>query len=137
MSRSTQGTAPWLQRPISRTVLALFFGVAGILHFIFPQQYASTMPPWLPAHDALVAMSGVCEIAGAIGILIARLRFAAGIGLLLLCVAVLPANVQMWLAAMTASKAWWIIGLLLLRLPLQIPLMWWIWQVACARRVAV
>lgn len=127
----------WLQRRSARIALVVFFSVAGILHFIFPRQYASTMPPWLPAHAALVAISGVCEIAGALGLLIPRLRFAAGIGLLLLCVAVLPANVQMWLAAMAASKAWWIICLLLLRLPLQIPLMWWIWQVACARPAAV
>lgn len=123
----------WLQRPAARTALVLLFATAGILHFIFPDQYSATIPAWLPAHGALVAISGICEIAGAFGLLIPRLRRAAGFGLLLLCVAVLPANVQMWLAAMAAHKAIWIELLLLLRLPLQIPLMVWIWQ--ASRRI--
>jgi uncharacterized membrane protein len=123
-----------LQRPGSRIALALFFTTAGVLHFIFPRQYSATIPPWLPAHGALVVISGVCEIAGALGLLVPPLRRAAGMGLLLLCLAVLPANVQMWLAALDADKAFWIQLLLLLRLPLQIPLMVWIWQAARGAR---
>lgn len=87
------------------------------------------MPPWLPAHAALVAISGWCELAGGIGLLLPLTRRAAGWGLLVLCIAVLPANIQMWLDAMTAGKAWWVQAMLLFRLPLQLPLMWWIWCV--------
>ena len=51
----------------------------------------------------------------------------AGWGLLLLCVAVLPANLQMLLNAIAAGKPGWLVSLLLLRLPLQALLMRWIW----------
>lgn len=118
-----------LRSRTARVLLAVFFSTAGLLHFVFPSQYAGVIPPWLPAHAALVFISGVCELAGGIGLLLPLTRRAAGWGLLLLCVAVLPANIHMWLDAMHAGKALWIISLLLLRLPLQIPLMMWIWYV--------
>lgn len=124
-------TAALLARPASRIALAVFFCVAGVLHFIFPGQYSAVMPAWLPAHGALVFISGVAEIAGGLGLLAPSLRRAAGVGLLLLCIAVLPANVQMWLNAVAADKPLWVLALLLLRLPLQLPLMLWIW---CASR---
>ena len=125
-----------MNQPIPRLSLAIFFIGAGILHFVFPAQYASTMPPWLPWHDELVAISGVCEIAGGIGVLLASTRKAAGIGLILLCVAVLPANVQMLLDAQASDKATWILALLWLRLPLQLLLITWIWRATHTRPVA-
>ena len=117
--------------PWPRLLLALFFILAGILHFVFPVQYASVMPSWLPWHAELVAISGVCEIAGGLGVLWRRTRSSAGIGLILLCIAVLPANVQMLINAMAEDKAGWMIALLWLRLPLQALLIWWIWRVTC------
>ena len=115
-----------LQGPVSRWLLALFFTVAGILHFVFPAAYISVMPPWLGWHATLVFISGVAECAGGIGVLLPATRRLAGIGLLLLCIAVLPANVQMLLDAREAHRAGWIILLLVLRLPLQLMLMGWI-----------
>jgi uncharacterized membrane protein len=102
---------------------------SGVLHFLFPAQYAATIPPWLPWHAELVAISGLCEIAGGIGLLPLRTRKVAGIGLILLSLAVLPANVQMLIDARQAAKASWIIALLWLRLPLQALLIVWIWRV--------
>lgn len=123
-----------MKKSWSRLLLALFFITAGVLHFIFPVQYASTVPPWLPWHRELVAVSGLCEIAGGIGILPIRTRVAAGIGLILLCLAVFPANVQMLLDARQAGKAPWILALLWLRLPLQALLMMWIWSATFRRK---
>jgi uncharacterized membrane protein len=113
----------------SRWLLALFFSVAGILHFVFPAAYMAVMPPWLGWHAALVAVSGIAEIAGGLGVLPRSTRRWAGIGLLLLCVAVLPANVQMLLDAVLSAKAPWLLALLVVRLPLQVVLMAWIWIV--------
>lgn len=120
-------------RQSARFLLAVLFCTSGVLHFIFSTQYASVIPPWLPAHATLVIVSGWCELAGALGLLIASTRRLAGWGLLLLCVAVLPANIQMWLDAVAVGKAFWIQALLLIRVPLQVPLMWWIWRVMHAR----
>ncbi len=111
---------------LSRYLLALFFVVAGILHFVFMPKYMGVMPPWLPWHGALVVISGLCEIAGGIGVLSPRARRWAGWGLIVLCVAVLPANFQMLLDAQAAgaSTAW--LTALWLRLPLQGALIAWI-----------
>ena len=110
----------------SRILLAVFFIVAGCLHFIFPANYSRVMPPWLPAHLSLVLLSGGFEIAGGIGVLLPRLRRSAGIGLILLSLAVLPANVQMWLNARAEGNALGWQALLILRLPLQLLLIYWI-----------
>lgn len=114
----------------SRYVLAAIFIAAGTLHFIIPDSYVSIMPPALPFPRELVYLSGGAEIAGGIGLLMERTRRAAGIGLILLLLAVWPANLQMLLNARAArAAAWWQL-LLLLRLPLQILLIVWACRVS-------
>ena len=127
----------WLRSGISRGLLALFFLIAGLLHFVFPQAYMSVMPAWLGWHAELVFVSGVAECAGAIGLLPRWTRRWAGVGLLALCVAVLPANVQMLIDAISGGRAAWIIALLVVRLPLQLLLMRWIWLAAGLDRADV
>ena len=41
-----------------------FFIAAGANHFVNPRSYRAIMPDYLPAHDELVAISGVAEMAG-------------------------------------------------------------------------
>lgn len=115
-------------------LLAAFFIVGGVMHFVLPATYAGVMPPWLPYHAALVAISGVAEIAGGVGVLLPPLRRAAGWGLILLSIAVFPANVQMLLDVQAAGRPGWQIALLVIRLPLQAALIWWIWRVAARRQ---
>ena len=112
-----------------RMLLAAFFIVGGVMHFVLPDVYARIMPEWLGWHAELVAISGVCEVAGGIGVLLRRVRRAAGWGLIVLSVAVLPANVQMLLDGLNDARPAWQIALLTLRLPLQGALIWWIWRV--------
>lgn len=115
-------------RRISRCLLAAFFIVGGALHFMFPAMYIAIMPPWLPWHRELVLISGIFEMAGGLGVLPAATRRFAGIGLIALSIAVWPANLQMLLDANTAQKSLWWQALLLLRLPLQLALIYWIWR---------
>jgi uncharacterized membrane protein len=88
------------------------------------------MPPYLPLHRELVYVSGALEILGGLGLLTGRTRTAAGVGLILLLVAVLPANVQMLIDARAADKPSWWLALLWLRLPLQGVLAAWVWRVS-------
>jgi uncharacterized membrane protein len=118
-----------------RALLAAFFIIGGVMHFVLPATYAGVMPPWLPWHAALVALSGVAEVAGGIGVLVPPLRRAAGWGLIVLSVAVLPANVQMLQDGLAAARPGWQIALLVIRLPLQAALIWWIWRVAARKRL--
>jgi len=117
-----------MQGNLSRGLLSVFFIIAGYLHFIFPANYMQVMPPWLPAHYLLVLVSGGFEIAGGVGVLLPIVRRMAGIGLILLSLAVLPANVQMLLNALADGTASIWLVLLGLRLPLQLLLIYWIWR---------
>lgn len=117
----------------SRTLLASIFIAAGLLHFVAPAAYERIMPPYLPLHRELVYLSGACEILGGLGLFPRRTRPVAGIGLILLLVAVLPANVQMLLDARAAEKPSWWVALLWLRLPLQLALVVWVRKVSRPR----
>ena len=116
---------------VARILLALLFIAAGCLHFIFPETYAAIVPPYLPAHLALVYLSGFFEILGGIGLLAPtdvrgfHVRGFAAWGLVALLVAVMPANIYMVTDhANFASIPLWALWL---RLPLQLPLMGWVW----------
>jgi uncharacterized membrane protein len=52
------------------------------------------MPDWIPQPMALIYFTGLCEIAGAIGLLLPGLRQAAGIALIVFFIVVFPANVK-------------------------------------------
>jgi uncharacterized membrane protein len=118
-------------RFVLRTILpALLFITSGTLHFVRPALFTSIVPPAFGHASALVAISGAAELAGGIGLLVPATRNAAGIGLIALLIAVWPANWYMALAAerfADVAPAW----VLWLRVPVQIPLIWW---VAIARR---
>jgi uncharacterized membrane protein len=52
------------------------------------------VPAPFPRPDLLVTFTGVCEILGAVGLLIPRVAPSAAIGLTLLLLAIFPANVH-------------------------------------------
>ncbi len=106
----------------ARAALAAFFVAAGALHLRFPATYARIVPPGLPAPRAIVAASGVAEIAGGLGVLHPRTRRAAGLWLAATLVAVLPANVHM---ARHAERFGLPRFALWARVPLQAPLIAW------------
>ncbi len=103
---------------------------AGALHFIATDAYLSIMPDYFPRPLELVYISGVCEILGGAGLLIPRLRRVAGIGLIALFVAVLPANFNMAIHDIQPLDIDIPQILLWLRLPMQLVLIAWAWWVS-------
>jgi uncharacterized membrane protein len=99
--------------------LGLVFITAGTLHFLLPEFYLRIIPPFLSHGRMLVYLSGAAEVLGGVGALVPAWRRAAGVGLMLLLVAVFPANAQMLLNAREAGTSIWNEALLWLRLPLQ------------------
>lgn len=84
-----------LPKRIALVGLSLVFVVAGVNHFVNPDFYVQIMPPYLPAHLELVYLSGALEIVGGVAVLVPGMRGAAGWGLVLLLVAIFPANLHM------------------------------------------
>ena len=98
------------------------------MHFVVPRSYERIVPAWLPNAALLVIVSGVAEIAGGIGVLIPGLQRVAGVGLIVLLVAVFPANVEMLRLAREAGAPFFAQAALWLRLPIQPALIWWVWR---------
>jgi uncharacterized membrane protein len=111
----------------SRAPLGALFIAAGVNHFLMPRAYRAIVPPRL-AHEAarVVAISGVAEIAGGVGVLVPRTRRASGLGLVALLAAVFPANLYMAREPQRFARfpRW----ALYARLPLQPLMMWWAWR---------
>ncbi len=114
----------------ARIAFGSCFILAGTLHLIVPDYYMAIMPSYLPAPAALVALSGLAEIIGGIGFLIPRFRRVAGVGLILLLIAVFPANLEMLRLAQVGDAPRWEKALLWLRLPLQAVLIWLAWRLS-------
>lgn len=111
------------RRSFFRYLMALLYLLAGLNHFINPSPYLEIMPPWLPFHELLVLISGIAEITLALLLLPAATRRFAAWGIILLLVAVFPANIQMSinLYQQSTPRFWGSI----VRLPLQLALIWW------------
>ena len=112
----------WPKR-VGLFALAIAFVTPGINHFLNPEFFVAIMPPYLPAHLEIVYLSGVFEIAGGLGVLIPSVRSLAGWGLVLLLVAVFPANLHMAMNPELFSDM--SPTALYFRLPMQIVLILW------------
>jgi uncharacterized membrane protein len=112
----------WPKR-IGLFALAIAFISAGANHFVNPAFFVAIMPSYLPAHLEIVYVSGAFEIAGGIGVLIPSVRSLAGWGLVLLLVAVFPANLHMAMNPQLFSDL--SPFALYVRLPMQLVLIVW------------
>jgi uncharacterized membrane protein len=109
-----------------RVSMALFYFAAGVVHLRSPGGFLQITPQWVPFPEAVIFLTGLCEIAGAIALLfIPGLRAAAGVGLAAYAVCVYPANINHALndiAVNGTHLSWWYHGP---RLAFQPVLVWW------------
>jgi uncharacterized membrane protein len=75
--------------------LAAMFVLTGVAHFVPPlrDNLIAIVPPQLPAPGLLVSITGVLEFLGAVGLLVPVTRVVAAVCLLLLMLAMFPANI--------------------------------------------
>jgi uncharacterized membrane protein len=107
--------------------LMFFFTAGSHFHPRTRGDLIRMVPDWLPARALLVTLTGVFELIGAVGLLLPWFAPAAAYGLMLLLVAMFPANVHaartgLEIAGRRASPLVW-------RLPLQIfwiASLWWV-----------
>jgi Predicted membrane protein len=74
-------------------ISSIFYVIVGIKHFIDPGYFLNIVPPYLPFHLELVYISGVFEVLFGVMILLPKYRYIGSIGLILLLIAVFPANI--------------------------------------------
>jgi uncharacterized membrane protein len=73
--------------------VAVMFLATGVTHFTgMKNDYLAMLPPPVPRELWVIYLTGVLEIAGAIGLLIPSAQKVAGYGLALLLFAMFPAN---------------------------------------------
>ena len=108
---------------ILKYLLAAFFVLGGLNHFINTAFYVKIMPPYLPWHLSLVYLSGVFEIALGLLLLVHGFARVAAWGLIALLVAVFPANIHMAMNHELFPE--YTVAALWLRLPLQFVLAAW------------
>jgi uncharacterized membrane protein len=111
----------------TRYGLALMLFFTASAHFTRMKEDLLRMtPPWVPRPRAVVTLTGICEILGAVGILLPSVQRLAGLALIALFVCLLPANVHAARAGLTLRGK--PVTALWLRVPLQlvfIGLTWW------------
>lgn len=110
----------------SKFVLSFFLLLAGVLHFVKPHIFIKIMPSYIPFHLKMVYISGLIEIVCGILLAFPQTQKLGGSLSILLFIAVFPANIEMARKFYEIQhKYFW---LTILRLPLQIVLIWWAYQ---------
>lgn len=109
---------PWHQY-----IMGLVYVLAGINHFRTPRLYLKIIPPYFSNPKLLNQLSGLAEILLGVCVCISQLSSIASIGIIILLIAVFPANLYMYQndKARLGMPKW----LALLRLPIQLILIYW------------
>lgn len=86
----------------ARDGLSLMLVFTGISHFTsMKEDFVRMIPPSIPWPRGMVNLTGVCEIAGAVGLLLPEFRRAAAYALIALFLSILPANIYAARAGVT------------------------------------
>jgi uncharacterized membrane protein len=109
---------------LARFGLSALYGAAGLAHLIQPQPFVRIVPGFVPWPEAVVFLTGLAELAGAVVLHMLRFQRLAGLMLALYALAVWPANVNHALDGIEIGflpTSWWYHGP---RLALQPVLIW-------------
>ena len=113
-----------MRRSTIRRLLVLFYAIAGMFHLVAPARFLPIMPDWVPEPRAVILFTGVCELSGALGLMLPPLRWWSGVMLALYAVCVFPANLHHAFGSVEVPglpSSWWYHGP---RLALQPVLVW-------------
>src|SRR5918993_1318074 len=102
--------------------MAAMYIFTGSMHFITPRTFVRIMPPYIPWHYPLVYLSGAAEILAGLLLFWEPSRIFAAWALIALLIAVFPANVYM--AQVYYRKKHRFLWLAIIRLPIQLVLIW-------------
>lgn len=109
----------------ARVGLTFFFLFTALGHFVRTEEMALMLPPSVPYRVGLIYFTGVLELLGAAGVWVPGLMRLTGLCLILMLIAVLPANIysavqRVKFGGHDAGPAY-----LLVRVPFQFFVIWW------------
>jgi uncharacterized membrane protein len=84
-------------RYVGLLLVFLWFAIGGVAHFTATQAFVRIVPPYVPFPLAVVYVTGVIELLGAVTLWLPRWRRWVGTGLFIFTLCVTPANVYMWM----------------------------------------
>jgi uncharacterized membrane protein len=118
--------ASWVSS--ARFALSTMFFFTAVAHFApMRKDLIAMVPPGFPRPDLMVFATGNLEAAGAVGLLFQETGFWAAVGLFVLMVALLPANISaarrgIQLRGRPVTPLW-------IRVPMQVLFVVWAWAV--------
>ena len=112
-------------KEISLYVMAALYILAGANHFVRPKFYLRIIPRYIPWHKAVNYVSGAAEILLGVMLLFPTYRILAAWGIIILLIAIFPANVNHLTTAKPGKGL--PIWALYIRLPFQGILILWAW----------
>ena len=85
---------------LARLALGVVLVGAGISHFTDAESFLSQVPSWLPAADAVVAISGIIEVVLGVALVAAPRRFRPLLGWVVAAffVAIFPGNISQFVS---------------------------------------
>jgi uncharacterized membrane protein len=101
--------------------MVIFYLMAGVMHFVKPALFISIIPPYIPWPNLVNKITGSLEVGFGIGLIFEPTRTVAAYGIILLLIAVFPANLYMYQSKHKGIPKW----LLLIRLPMQLLFIGW------------
>jgi uncharacterized membrane protein len=109
----------------ARVGLTLFFLFTALGHFVRTEEMAEMVPPLIPYRVELIYVTGILEVLGAVGVWIPGLKRLTGLCLILMLIALLPANVYSALHRVDFGGHGAGPAYLLARVPFQLFVVWW------------
>ena len=102
--------------------MSLLYITVGVKHFINPDFFVTIVPPIINWKEEAVLVSGFIEVILGILLLFNQTRKLAAWGIILLLIAVLPANIYLYLSEIPRETLSISKSQALFRIPFQIPL---------------
>lgn len=102
--------------------MSLLYIIVGVKHFIDPQFFVNIVPPFLEFKKEIVYISGLMEIVLGIFLLFKKTRTIGAWGIIVLLIAVFPANIYLYLNELPRELLHISKEQALIRMPFQIPL---------------
>jgi uncharacterized membrane protein len=115
-------------RPAAAAGVGWLFLFTASGHFLQTGPMVQMLPAWVPQRELLVYATGLLEIAIAMAMFFRRTRRAGAWAAAAVLVAFFPANIYAALDAVPMGGHAWGPVYLLVRAPLQLFILWWIWR---------